>query len=338
MVRVQDYELVGGSESEFTVKLEGSLEVLNEIYQEVLADYQAGRPSTRIMQLLNDRQQLPNGDFITHTPHKWVPTTSAEQQAGWLAKELQGFAKNSGVEPISETQKIYFKILAGREFMRGLVLFHRLFGAIADPLEDAPTVWSKGERRTQFLWLINLDVSIFHLMTAGESEFKNFLEQEGIDCPFQTTLELFLDALKCDTQNHIAEVMSPQEIDNQTANGKKQRVSKKNVARNEERKFRKFLNHGELSKQTESEYIEQLRAGTWWGIALLALRPYRYSPTLETHWKNYLNARLQAEPLLCSTKQFWDQKGKLWQKGDRKQKNEIRLQWLDDGRILSKTI
>ena len=337
MVRVQDDELVGGSESEFTVKLEGSLEVLNELHQEVLAEYQAGKPATRIMQLLNDSWQLPNGKFITHTPHKWVPTTSAERQAGWLAKELQGFVKNSGVEPISETQKFYLKILAGREFMRGLVLFHRLFGAIADPLEDAPA-WNKGERRTQLLWLINLDVSIFHLMTAGESEFKNFLEQEGIDCPFQTTLELFLDALKCDTQKHIAEVMSPQRIDKPIANSKKQRVSLQNVARNEERKFRKFLNHTELSQQTESEYIHQLRAGTWWELALLALRPYRYSPKLEMHWKNYLNARLQAETLFISTKEFWDGNGELWRKGERKQKSRIQIQWNNEGQLFSKQV
>ena len=90
-----DSELVGGSESRFTIRLEANLETLQELHQEVLADWQAGRPNERIMQLLNDRQQeLSPGRFVSSTPTRFVTTTNAERQAGQLAETLKGFVKN----------------------------------------------------------------------------------------------------------------------------------------------------------------------------------------------------------------------------------------------------
>ncbi|PSB30168.1 hypothetical protein [Stenomitos frigidus] len=303
------------------------METLHNLQKEFAEDFQKGRPSKRLEQLLKDSidygppPEKTGGitTYTSHTPHVFMFNDSPEEhEAASCAVRFSDVVRNFELKPLSDTQKYYFRILENCQFMRGLAIFHRLFGIIPDPLKDCPL---PKQVISNLLLNVNVDVAIFGLMTAGEQKVKEFAEVEGVDMPSERMLEMFLEGCIETIKKHLTEIITPPA----------QEPSRSE--RDEERKFKKFLNHSldpDEDRELIEKYRKELKQGGWFEFVLLALHPYRYTD-LEPQWGNYMEARKRQ--LAVRSKTHWDSEGNLYARTSRNSKKPIGFSWKDGSLI-----
>jgi hypothetical protein len=102
------------------------------------------------------------------------------------------------VAPQNHNQACWIKTIQYYWQARGLVLAHRLFGVIPDPLgKEGVLSGNLPETTLKTLRLDrDIDLACYRLLVKGEQYIKDWAAEEGISYPFKSPLELFLQTLK----------------------------------------------------------------------------------------------------------------------------------------------
>lgn len=247
---------------------------------------------------LDDERLRIERQLIPHTPI-YIPNTPQGQQFFQLAKAIADIPLKAAIVPKNQNQGYWFKTLHYYWQAKGVVLAQRLLGVIADPLgEDGVLNKRLSNQNLESLRLSSqIEIACFHLLLQGEPYIREWVKQNGVAYPFETTLDLLLELLH--EEFLVTWQLGPD-------NPEKEVLSKANQRDHVGVRVR-LLNQSPWLKGTgnrqdynitERDYLQYLHHAGWSGYWILALRPHQYDASIEPLWAAYVQAVGEGKDLI----------------------------------------